>query len=50
MDNEKSGAGKDKDELLMRVAGMFNPHREDQDMRELCRLAVKCVQEDWLDA
>ena len=43
-------AGGDVDERLMRVGRMFGPHRDDPDMRELCRLAIKCVQEGWIDA
>lgn len=33
---------------LLRVANMFIPHRNDPVMRELCRLAVKCVREGWI--
>lgn len=33
---------------LHRIAHMFLPFREDQVMRELCRLAVKSVQERWI--
>lgn len=30
---------------LLRLAHMFNDHRGDPLMRELCRLAIKCAQE-----
>lgn len=30
---------------LLRLAHMFNEHRADRLMRELCRLAIKCAQE-----
>ncbi len=30
---------------LLRLAHMFVPHRDDALMRDICRLAVKCVQE-----
>ncbi len=42
----KSGAGT-QDEL-MRLARMFVAYRDDPIMRELCRLAVKCAQEQWI--
>lgn len=32
---------------LRRVARMFLPYRDDALMRELCRLAVRSVQEGW---
>lgn len=32
-------------ERLLRLAHMFNEYRDDQLMRELCRLAIKCAQE-----
>ena len=32
-------------ENLLRLAKMFQPYRDDELMRELCRLAIKCVQE-----
>jgi hypothetical protein len=40
--DEKSGAA---GAALLRIAHMFAPHRRDELMRELCRLAVKCAQE-----
>ncbi len=35
---------------LMRLARMFVAYRDDPVMRELCRLAVKCAQEQWIKA
>lgn len=32
-------------ESLLKIAHMFNDHRDDRVMRELCRLAIKCAQE-----
>ena len=37
-------------ERLLRIAHMFSEHREDELMRELCRLAIKCAQERWTNA
>lgn len=33
---------------LMKLAGMFGEHKNDQLMRELLRLAIKCAQEGWI--
>lgn len=35
---------------LMKIAHMFNDHRNDPIMRELCRLAIKCAQERLISA
>ena len=32
-------------EELLRIAHMFAPYRDNDLMRELCRLAIKCAQE-----
>lgn len=49
--NEKKKAGDParEEELvnarLLRLAHMFDPHRDNPLMRELCRLAIKCARE-----
>lgn len=36
------------EEDLRRIARMFLPYRDDPLMRELCRLAVRAIQEGWI--
>lgn len=38
-------AGERLNASLRRLAHMFDPYRDDPLMRDLCRLAIKCVQE-----
>ncbi len=47
-DGETAAAGTRAPDELMRIAHMFVGYRDDPVMRELCRLAVKCAQEQWI--
>ena len=38
-------AGEGAGEELLRIAHMFSPYRDNDLMRDLCRLAIKCAQE-----
>ena len=42
------GPENEMQERFLRIARMFEEYREDEIMRELCRLAIKCAQERWI--
>ncbi len=49
-DSKTTGDAATMESKLLRVAHMFEEHRDDLNMRELCRLAIKVAQEGLIRA